>query len=189
MLNLIVDHINSLLKTKKSIVIAIDGKSGSGKSTFALKLKELLNASIIKCDDFFLPVSKRTVERLNEIGGNIDYERMKEEVINKLGGTFEYNFYDCNLNKINGTVFVDNFLIVIIEGVYSLHPYFDKYYDLSIFLDIDDENQRNRIIKRNGIMMYERFKNEWIPKENQYFETFKIRESVDYLIKNNEIII
>ena len=39
----------------------------------------------------------------------------------------------------------------IIEGSYSLHPYFKDPYDLHIFMDIDPDSQMENIIKRNGI--------------------------------------
>ena len=55
-----------------------------GKSTLAENLKQYFNCEVVKMDHFFLPLQKRTNERLNTPGGNIDYERFKEEVINNL---------------------------------------------------------------------------------------------------------
>ena len=52
-------------------IFALEGKCTSGKSTISNKLN---NVTIIDVDDFFLPINKKTSERLNEIGGNIDYD-------------------------------------------------------------------------------------------------------------------
>ena len=49
-------------------------------------------------------------------------------------------------------------------------------YDLRIFCEISEEEQCQRIRKRNGEVMWNRFVEEWIPKENAYFKKYKIRE-------------
>lgn len=64
----------------------------------------------------------------------------------------------------------------IIEGSYSLHPYFENPYDLRIFMDIDRESQLENILRRNGGEKLEDFKRLWIPKEEAYFEKFHIAE-------------
>ena len=71
---------------------------------------------------------------------------------------------------------------MIIEGSYSQHPYFGEPYDLRVFCEISDKEQKERILKRNGLEMLERFSNEWIPKENAYFNTYKIREKSGFLL-------
>lgn len=41
----------------------------------------------------------------------------------------------------------------IVEGAYSLHPSLEKYYDLSVFLDVTPETQRrpDLIPQRSGM--------------------------------------
>ena len=39
-----------------------------------------------------------------------------------------------------------------------------------------------RILLRNGERWAERFKNEWIPMEEKYFDAFGIREGAEVLI-------
>ena len=64
---------------KRPLVIAIDGRAASGKTTAAEQLRFILGGSAIHMDDFFLPVSLRTAERFAEPGGNVHYERFCEE--------------------------------------------------------------------------------------------------------------
>ena len=90
------DRINQLLKEKESIVIAVDGMSGAGKTTYAEELATKLDANVIHMDDFFLPFSLRTKERYQTPGGNIHYERFKEEVLNHLKKDFSYRKFDCH---------------------------------------------------------------------------------------------
>lgn len=78
----IVEEIEKLLGTKEqTILIAIDGMSASGKTTLGYYLQELFSGNLFHMDDFFLRENQRTPERLAEVGGNIDYERFKREVI------------------------------------------------------------------------------------------------------------
>lgn len=171
--------------TKNHIVISIDGNSASGKSTLAENLANLLNAETVHCDDFFLPQEMRSEERLNEVGGNIHYERLKEEVIDKLRkpAVISYKAYNCQSGDFKNK-FLMNKKVIIVEGAYSSHPYFENYADFKIFLKVDEETQRERISKRNGEEMLKRFTNEWIPKENKYFNEFKIEEKADIIIRS-----
>ena len=65
----LLEKINQL--QSEGAVIAIEGRCGSGKTTLADILSELFEATVIHMDDFFLPPSLRTAQRLNEAGGNI----------------------------------------------------------------------------------------------------------------------
>ena len=73
--------------------------------------------------------------------------------------------------------------LVVIEGVYSMHPEFDKYYDLSVFLDISKDKQKSRILKRNSPHFANRFFNEWIPLEDKYFAETSIKDRCDIVIE------
>lgn len=180
----IVNRIDFLLKSKDLVMVAIDGKCGSGKSTLAGILGQLYNCNIFHMDDFFLRSELKTKERLKEVGGNIDYIRFKEEIINGILSSteFKYQIYDCQSMSLTEYISVNPQKLNIIEGSYSMHPTLIDYYHLKIFLNIGDETQSNRILKRNGPFMHKRFINEWIPKENQYFEKMKIKEKSDFII-------
>ena len=83
-INTLYNRIDELSLQRKSIAIAIDGNSASGKSSLAALLKSKYFCTVIHMDDFFLRPVQRTPERLKEPGGNIDYERFVEEVIRPL---------------------------------------------------------------------------------------------------------
>lgn len=59
----------SRVKAEISCVIALDGRAGAGKSTVAKLLAYVLDAGVAYMDDFFLPPSMRSVERLKQAGG------------------------------------------------------------------------------------------------------------------------
>lgn len=171
---------HALGTTCKPYVIAIDGMSGSGKSTFAALLQEIFpDSNLFHMDDYFLRPEQRTEERLSEVGGNVDYERFYDEIVSNLDNCdgFSYRKYDCCTQALGDFEYLPWKPLVIIEGSYSHHPYFKDAYDLRVFLEVTPDEQRERILKRNGEFMLGRFISEWIPKENAYFEKFDIKNA------------
>lgn len=180
-----VDKVKELLEGEADCILAaIDGMSASGKSTLGFYLKEVFECNLFHMDDFFLQNHQRTAERLSEIGGNVDYERFKDEVLVPILSkqAVLYRPFCCNIREIQGEIEIPFKRLNIIEGSYSQHPYFDDVYRLRVFTEIPNELQIERIRNRNGEMMLERFLSEWIPKEKVYFETFQIKEKSHLLI-------
>ena len=165
--------IKQALQQKTPIIIAIEGRSGSGKSSLAQKLGELYDCNIISIDDFFLQPAQRTAARLAEAGGNVAYERLQAEVLLPLlaGKSFSYQPFDCRQNKFMEAKKFPMKPLNIIEGVYSLHPTLSYAYDLKIFMTVDAEEQQSRITKRSGLVKWQRFAGEWIPLEEAYFSS------------------
>ncbi|MDR7871692.1 MAG: AAA family ATPase [Tissierellaceae bacterium] len=180
----ILKSIEKLLESKDFIIIAIDGKSGSGKTTLANALSSLCDSNLFHMDDFFLRPELKTEERMKEIGGNVDYVRFKEEVIDGIYSRekFKYQIYDCKEMALTDYISVEPKRINIIEGSYSMHPTLIENYDYKIFLNLDYDTQKERILKRNDPSAYKRFIDEWIPKENIYFNEMKIKEKCDIVI-------
>jgi uridine kinase len=171
--------IDVLKSKKKSIVVAIDGNSGAGKSALAGLISSVYDCNVFHMDDFFLRPEQRTPRRLEEPGGNVDYERVAGEVISgiKSGVSFSYGKYDCVKAAMGEPVTVAPKRINIVEGSYSMHPLLFGNYDLKIFLKTDPEEQKKRILKRNGRVLYERFVSVWIPLENSYFSELEIEKN------------
>lgn len=162
-------------------VIALDGRAASGKTTRAALLSAVLDAPVIHMDDFFLPPSLRTPERLTRPGGNVDYERFAQEVVPELlaGAPFSYRVFDCSRMDFHGVQEIPAAPIRIVEGSYSHHPMMGDYADLRIFTSVDAEEQIARILHRNGEKMAEMFRTRWIPMEEKYFTHYSIREKAD----------
>ena len=182
----VIEHVSKLERENKIIVIAIDGRCSSGKTTIASFLSFIFGEdinSIVHMDDFFLPKELRTPERLKTAGGNIHSERFLEEVIPFLRDSkFRYRKFDCSILDYSGFVEVKNKSVRIVEGSYSTHPIFGKYADITIFSDISFEEQKKRILKRNGEEKLKIFLEKWIPMEENYFKSFDIKNSADFVV-------
>ena len=167
-------EIDASMASKENVIVGIDGMSGSGKSTLAFELEKIYDCNVFHADDFFLRPEQRTEARLSEVGGNVDYERLKAEIVDNLhkNQPFSYRKYDCQTATLGEATAVEPKKLNIIEGAYSLHPYFGEIYDVKLLLTVSPDEQKRRILSRNGEKMLSRFLNEWIPKENAYFEKF-----------------
>ena len=172
-------------------VILIEGHAGAGKSTLASLLNDIYGYPVVHVDDFFLQPYQRTKERLSEIGGNLDYERFFHEVVTPINNnqSFDYQIFDCMSMSLTDYAHICFDSSIIVEGSYSMHPYFKDYATFKIFLDIDNQTQIERIRNRNGEFLTQKFINEWIPKENAYFDYFNIKDNADYIIETTKAIL
>lgn len=176
--------ISSVMKRtdKEYVIIAIDGPSGSGKTAFAKSIKENFDCNIFHMDDFFLTPERKTEERLSTPGGNVDWERFKEQVIDKIktGEPFTYDIYHCKTNDYATSKVVTPKRLNIVEGVYAMHPELIDNYEYKIFFDVSREKQLDRILKRSSEKMLEKYVKEWIPLEDKYFDACKSRKIADF---------
>ena len=181
-------RIEECLAQKQRIIVAIDGNCTAGKTTLSDMLAQVFPCNVIRVDDFFLRPEQRTPDRFAQIGGNVDYERFLEEVLIPLqsGQSFAYRPFDCSTFTLAQPVEVQPKALTIIEGTYSHHPYFQDPYDLKIFLTVTAEVQKQRILQRPAFL-HQRFFNEWIPMEQQYFTGFQIREQADIVTDSNSL--
>jgi len=186
----LLEKIDHLLGQKNRVIVAIDGNSTAGKSSLASLLKETKSCNVISMDHFFLRPEQRTHERLSQPGGNIDHDRFIDQIILPLRSreSFLYQPYDCKRDKLGAAVAITTNPLIVIEGVYSMHPRFSEFdiYDITVFLSIDEDEQKRRLLIRNP-EMYERFINEWVPMENRYFDFFDIEAKCDIVSKNIDL--
>ena len=178
------EKIQQLLNQKERVIIAIEGGSASGKTTLGKELEQDFGCQVLHMDDFFLRPEQRTKERLEEPGGNVDRERFYEEVVIPLqkGKPMEYRPFDCGTFTIQPSKRIVPGNLVVVEGAYSTHPELGRYYDWSVFMDIEPELQRERILKRNGSEKAGLFFERWIPMEEKYFEVMNVKERCNMIL-------
>lgn len=176
--------IDGLLAKKDRVLVAVEGGAGSGKTTLAALLARRYACPVFHMDDFFLRPEQRTAERLAEPGGNVDRERFLEEVLLPLarGEAVRHRRYDCHSGQLLSPVETPPNALTVVEGSYSMHPALAEHYNLSVFLHITPEEQRSRILARNGAEAAQRFFDRWIPMENRYFESTNAAERCNLIL-------
>lgn len=178
----IADIITEREQEKSHLLIAIDGRCASGKTTLSAELQNMLPCNVIHMDHFFLRPEQRTPQRLSTAGENVDHERFLSEVLIPLknGEKVSYCPFDCKTMSFGSQIELDKRKINIIEGSYSCHNALFEHYDFRIFLNVSPEEQMRRIILRDGNEKAKIFLSKWIPLEEKYFKTFNVAERCDY---------
>lgn len=184
----LIEKIEYLLQKKGQVIVAIDGQAASGKTTAAEYLGKYFEGNVIHMDDFFLPFSLRTEERMEQPAGNIHFERLMEQVGNPLkdGRKFEYMPYDCSTGGFKESILMEPKPVTIFEGAYCMYPGRIPY-DISAFFKCREDVQYQRVLKRNGPEKLEAFRTRFIPMENKYFAAFQIPESAELLFDTSDL--
>lgn len=179
-------RLDELLKEGR-VLLAIDGGAASGKSTVSGLLARVYDACVFHMDDFFLQAHQRTRERLCSPGGNVDRERVEEEILRpyRQGRKVAFRRYDCATGSLSAPICAPCRALTVLEGAYSMHPDLVGYYDLCVFLEISSGEQRARIEARDPLLA-PRFFSEWIPMEQAYFRAFSIRARADLVLNTQE---
>ena len=158
--------IQDLLEKKDKIIIAIEGRSASGKSRVADFIKSKIDCNVFCTDDFCLSDKQR--ENKDRGFANIDTSRFRNEVIANLqrDGSFDYDKFNCKRNVYSKYVVVEQSPVNIVEGVYSCCEQLRDHYDLKIFLQVDGITQKTRLAQAEP---FERM-DEFLAWEEDYFE-------------------
>lgn len=180
----LVDGINEISKKQSTLLIGIDGCGGSGKSTFADKIKEeCSNVTIVHKDDFYLPSSQiiNTHPTKKPIGADFDWKRLLNQVLEPIRHEKEgyYQRYDWETDSLAEWHTVPFGGIVIIEGVYSIRKEIADKYDFKMWVDCPREKRLSRGVDRDGEEAREMWENNWMISEDIYVEKHKPYERAD----------
>jgi uridine kinase len=168
------DMIASSAKQKVSpFIVAIDGRSGVGKSTMARALAERLDACVIEGDDFYAGgIGLRSDAPASRAAACIDWTRQQSLLEALAAGrpahwrAFDWEAFDGRLRDEPTTL--EPRPVVILEGVYAARPELADLLDLRVVLLVSDDVRLARLAAREGtIGPWER---QWHEAEEFYFE-------------------
>ena len=166
------------------VVLALDGRCGSGKTTMAAALAEQFPDSIVlHTDDFYLPPADRVPGWEQTPCANMDLARLRDEVLApaRAGKPVLYRAYSCREGAYLPPRPLGPAPLVIVEGSYSHHPSLAPYYDIRIFVTCSPDEQARRLRKREG-ERYSNFVERWIPLEEGYFANYSIEENAEMMV-------
>lgn len=173
-------------KNNRRLLLVIDGKCGSGKTTLSERLGERYGCNVFHIDDFYLPIVMQTPEIMKEPGGNINYDRFIAEIMAPLtaDNAVVYRPFLCMEQEYDSVVSLKKTGVNVIEGTYACHPVLREIYAkltdwevITLFMDIDDRNQRDRVRGRVGELRFKLFEDKWIPRERDYFSAYSVRNT------------
>ena len=171
-------------KPTKPLVLALDGRCGSGKTTLADGLARQFPASIVlHTDNFYLPPAQRVRGWEKTPCANMDLIRLRDEALRPAydGQPVLYRAYSCRAGAYQPAQELAAQPLVILEGSYSHHPLLAGYETLRVFVTCSREEQTRRLQAREG-ERYANFAARWIPLEEGYFAQYCIEETADLAV-------
>ena len=141
-----------------SILLGIAGGSGSGKSTFASKLRERLKGRVcvVKMDNYYKCLDHLSVEERANVNFDspdaFDIELLVSDIVSlKNGNSVECPLYDFEMHTRKTetrTLYPKN--VIIIEGIFVLAiEEIRNLLDMKIFVDGDSDERLIRRIMRD----------------------------------------
>ena len=140
------------LPHERPLLVGIDGKDASGKTTFADNLATTLAAATerevirISLDDFFLPRAIRSRQNDQARGcyeDTFDISGIVEHLFTPIRNLFTYTSkifdYKNDMPVDIETKAVSANALFILDGVFLQRPEFRKYWDYTVLLDVSDE--------------------------------------------------
>lgn len=168
----------------KPLLLALDGRCGSGKTTLAAQLAERFpNSAVFHTDDFYLPPADRVDGWEHIPCANMDLARLSREVLAPArdGDAVSYRAYSCREGAYLPTKSIASKPLFLVEGSYSHHPLLAENYDLRVFVTCSKEEQARRLQAREG-ERYPNFVQRWIPLEEGYFAQYHIETHADLIL-------
>ena len=168
----------------KPLVLALDGRCGSGKTTLAAALAQQFPACIVlHTDDFYLPPSQRVQGWEHIPCANMDLPRLRDEVLRpaSAGQSVPYRAYSCRRGEYLPAQPLSPQPLVILEGSYSHHPLLRAQEMLRVFVTCSNAEQTRRLQAREG-ERYANFAARWIPLEEGYFAQYGIEDTADFVV-------
>ena len=146
----------------KPYIIGVAGGSGSGKSTFAQRIKEAFpdHVAMISCDNYYLPHDDLTLEERANLNYDAPYSLEFDLMVSHLedlrqGRAIQCPVYDFTHHTRSAAVHeIQPRPIILIDGILIFHdPALRACMDLKIYVETDADE---RILRRARRDMKER---------------------------------
>jgi len=178
MIERLVTHIEGMLEGRSTpLVVALDGRSGAGKSTIASLVATAVGGVVVDGDDFYAGGSGEMWDAMTaaqKADHVIDWRRQRPliEALRR-GESIGYHPYDwddeANDGRAPHRIDVEPAPVVIVDGVYSARPELADLVDLTVLILIDDDVRRAQLLAREGEDYRRDWEARWTDAELHYF--------------------
>jgi uridine kinase len=162
--------------TRSPVLVAVDGRSGVGKSTVAGQVGAQVGALVIDGDDFYRGGTDAYWDALGpaeKVDLVIDWERQRpllEQLRRGEAVTWQPYDWDADDGRLGAPVTAGPAAVVLLDGAYSARPELSDLYSQRVLLSVVRDVRRERLLHREG----ERYRAEWEARwgeaEDLYFD-------------------
>lgn len=178
-------------KAGRPLIVALDGRSGVGKSTLARRVAARVDdCCLIEGDDFYAGGSAAEWDARSPQDKArlcMDWQRLKDEALLPLlaGQTASWHpfNFEAGAGLAEQTKHAAPAAVILIDGVYSGRPELADLVDLSILVETQGNERERRLLEREGLAQVE-WQQRWDAGEDYYFEHIKLRDTFDLILQN-----
>jgi uridine kinase len=158
------------------LLVALDGRSGAGKSTVAQQVGERVAALVIDGDDFYRGgddafwQARSPAEKVALV---IDWRRQRAVLTPLARGepvTWQPYDWDADDGGLGTEIAARPAGVVILDGAYSARPELADLFGLRVLLDVPRDVRRARLLHREGEAYRSEWEARWVEAEDLYFE-------------------
>ena len=138
------------------VLVALDGRSGTGKSTPAQPVGAEVDALVIDGDDFYRGGDDDMWDSLrpaNKVDLVIDWRRQRvvlEQLAHGHSVTWQPYDWDADDGRLGAAITAGPAPVVILDGAYSARPELAGLFDLRVLLHLPRDIRLERLLRREG---------------------------------------
>ncbi len=192
--NVIIKIKEKLENRTTPLLVALDGRSGVGKSTISESIAKEFNGVVVLGDNFYSG-GEGGLERgwdkyspEDKAERAIDWKRMRKEALEPLLNSKVALYHPFNFAA--GVGFADTVItlnpakVIILDGAYSTRPELTDIIDLTILVEVLDDHRRARLLEREGHEFMSEWHKRWDVAEDYFFTHIRPKSSFDIVITN-----
>lgn len=174
----------------RTVLIAVDGRSGSGKTRLSGQLAERVGGCHVVADDFWVGGEQdewlaRTPEQ--RAAGPVDWRRLRSEVLEPLlrGEQASWRPFDWETGSglAEQPITCAGTPVIVVDGAYSSRPELADLIDMTVLVVVDDETRRLRLRLREGEERMAVWHQTWDLAEDHYFGNVRPPELFDAIVR------
>lgn len=191
-INPVVDAIRQLTQRKSPVVVAVDGRSGTGKSTLSARMAAQFGAALIDQDDFYsggdfddwMPLTPE--QRADRC---IDWRRLRQEVLEPLITGHSARWHPFDWDTLNGLakceLQAEPSEVIVLDGAYSSRQELSDVINLTVLVTLPEEVRRRRLVDREGAEWMTTWHRVWDEAEDHYFSRMRPPGQFDIVIQRH----
>jgi uridine kinase len=166
-------------------IIAVDGHSAAGKSTFAVRVAARFDAAVVEVDDFYRVLDPHVREQLDARGGvdqYYDWQRLREVLTTiRAGRVATFEPYDWDHNQLStSSKTIAGTRVAVVEGLFAARSELGDLIDISVLVESPQSIRAAR--QRQRADASDDWLKRWDAAERLYLEVIRPATAFDLVV-------